>query len=72
MKKYTGLALIGFCGIFLVMLLMYVFARLIPAYVAGSPELGMDYLMPRVAVTGAGLLICILMVFKGIRMISSD
>jgi hypothetical protein len=72
MKKYTGLAMIGFCGIFLVMLLMYVFARLVPAIEAGPPKFGMDYLMPRFAIVGGGIVMCVLMVIKGMRMISAD
>jgi hypothetical protein len=69
MKKYTGLAMIGFSGIFLVMLLMYVFSRLVPAIEVGAPKYGVDYLMPRLAYTTGGLLICILLVFKGWRLI---
>jgi len=64
--------MIGFSGIFLVMLLIYVFIRFIPAVDLSTAEYGMDFLLPRLAYTAGGVVICLLLVYKGWRMISDS
>ncbi len=69
MNKYTGLALIGFCGIFLVMIIIYAGSTFMLTQGENAANYGMDFLVPRLGGAFAGLVICILLVIKGVRII---
>lgn len=69
MKKYAGLALIGFSGIFIVMIVIYASGTIMLALGEDAADYGMDFLLPRLGGAFAGGVVCILMVIKGLRII---
>jgi len=69
MGKYTGLALVGFCGIFLVMIILYAGSTYMLTQGENAANYGMDFLLPRFGGALAGLMICVLLVIKGVRII---
>ncbi len=69
MRKYSGLALMGFSGIFIPMIFMYAYSPLMNYLHEGGPDYGMDYLVPRLGGAFVTLVICILLAVKGLRII---
>ena len=69
MKKYLGLALIGFAGIFLVILIIYAGGTFMLTQGESAADYGMDFIAPRLGGAFAGIVMCALMAIKGLRII---
>lgn len=69
MKKYLGLALIGFCGIFIVMILIYAIGTFTPIFGDGITPPDPDAQMPRLVRTFTMLVICSLLAATGLWLI---
>lgn len=70
MKKYIGLAFVGFSAVFVVMLLLYVFITLMPSLPENPADYDMDFLLPRLGIVLGGFVVCVLSAIKGIRIIA--
>jgi len=69
MKKYLGLALIGFSGIFIVMILIYAIGTFTPIFGDGITTPDPDSRLPRLVGTFAMLVTCSLLVATGLWLI---